>query len=196
MRANRAKNAICDTIYEKAKAYLNTRYNDIHVELSYDFTKKLLKHYPQADEDIVLPAILLHDVGWKMVPEDEQVGAFGPKVKNHEAQRSHEVEGVKIAGQILSELKYPEDKIHEILSIIDGHDTRLKALSLNDKIVKDADKLWRMTTTCVNIDCARFGIELFSQLHYLEDRLKDWFFTSAARKMASEALARTRSELI
>jgi len=196
MRANRAKNAICDTIYEKAKAYLNTRYNDIHVELSYDFTKKLLKHYPQADEDIVLPAILLHDVGWKMVPEDEQVGAFGPKVKNHEAQRSHEVEGVKIAGQILSELKYPEDKIHEILSIIDGHDTRLEALSLNDKIVKDADKLWRMTTTCVNIDCARFGIELFSQLHYLEDRLKDWFFTSAARKMASEALARTRSELI
>ena len=66
MRANRAKNAICDTIYEKAKVYLNTRYNDIHVELSYDFTKKLLKHYPQADEDIVLPAILLHDVGWKM----------------------------------------------------------------------------------------------------------------------------------
>jgi len=95
----------------------------------------------------------------------------------------------------LNELNYPEDKIHEILNIIDGHDTRAEALSFNDKIVKDADKLWRMTTTCVNIDCARFGVELISQLHYLEDRIKDWFFTSVARKMASEALARARSEL-
>ena len=179
---------IYDRIYEKAKPYLNTRYNDIHVELSYDFTKRLLKHYPRADEDIVLPAILLHDVGWKMVPEDEQVGAFGPKVKNHEAQRSHEIEGVRIAGQILNELNYPEDKIHEILNIIDGHDTRAEALSFNDKIVKDADKLWRMTTTGVNIDSARFGIERIDYIKYLEDRIKDWFFTSAARKMASEAL--------
>lgn len=186
---------IYDRIYEKAKPYLNTRDNDIHVELSYDFTKRLLRHYLEADEDIVLPAILLHDVGWKMVPENEQVGAFGPKVKNHEAQRSHEIEGVKIAGQILNELNYPEGKIHEILSIIDGHDTRLEALSLNDKIVKDADKLWRMTTTGVNIDSTRFGIERIEYIKYLEDRLKDWFFTSAARKMASEVLARTRSKL-
>jgi hypothetical protein len=27
---------------------------------------------------------------------DEQVGAFGPKVKNHDAQRYHEVEGVRL----------------------------------------------------------------------------------------------------
>ena len=186
---------IYDIIYEKAKPYLTTRCNDIHIELSYDFTKRLLNHYPQADEDIVLPAILLHDVGWKMVPESEQTGAFGPDVKNHEMQRFHEMEGVKIAGQILKELNYPEDKVHEILNIINGHDTRLEALSLNDKIVKDADKLWRLTTIGVNIDHARFGIERLSYVSYLEDRTKDWFFTSAAQQMASEAIAITRSQL-
>lgn len=185
---------IYDMIYEKAKPYLNTRCNDIHVELSYDFTKRLLEHYPQADEDIVLPAILLHDVGWKMVPEDEQAGAFGPEVRKNDIQRYHEVEGVKIAGQILNDLNYPEDKIHEILNIIDGHDTRLKALSLNDRIVKDADKLWRFTTKGVHIDSSRFGIDRVFYVNYLEDRIKDWFFTRAARKMASDALAITRSE--
>lgn len=186
---------IYDIIYEKAKPYLTTRCNDIHVELSYDFTKRLLKHYPQADEDIVLPAILLHDVGWKMVPENEQAGAFGPDVKNHEVQRFHEMEGVKIAGEILSELNYPKDKIHEILDIIDGHDTRPEAFSLNDKIVKDADKLWRFTPIGVDIDYARFGIERLSYVNYLEDRTKDWFFTPAAQEMASEALAITRSQI-
>lgn len=185
---------IYDVIYEKAKPYFDTRCNDIHVKLSYDFTKKLLEHYPQADEDIVLPAILLHDVGWKMVPEDEQAGAFGPVVKKNDVQRYHELEGVKIAGQILKELDYPEDKINEILHIIDGHDTRLKAFSLNDRIVKDADKLWRFTTTGVNIDSSRFGIERRSYINYLEDRIEDWFFTSAAQEMAKEALAIARSE--
>jgi hypothetical protein len=185
---------IYDTIYEMAKPYLNTRYNDVHIDLSYDFTKRLLQYYPQADEAIALPAILLHDVGWKMVPEEEQPGAFGPEVKNHEAQRFHEIEGVRIAGEILNELKYPEDKIHEILDIIDGHDTRMEALSLNDKLVKDADKLWRFTPIGVDIDHARFGIERIPYMIYLEDRIKDWFFTPAAEEMASEALAIARSE--
>ena len=194
-RGKTGMRTIYDIIYEKAKPYLTTRCNDIHIELSYDFTKRLLNHYPQADEDIALPAILLHDVGWKMVPENEQAGAFGPDVKNHEMQRFHEMESVKIAGKILNELNYPEDKVHEILNIIDGHDTRSEALSLNDKIVKDADKLWRLTTTGVNIDHARFGIERISYVNYLEDRIEDWFFTSAAQDMASEALAITRSEI-
>ena len=29
--------------------------------------------YPEADEEIVLPAVILHDVGWKMVPEEKQL---------------------------------------------------------------------------------------------------------------------------
>jgi len=185
---------IYDKIYEEANPYLDTRYNDIHIALSYDFVKRLLKSHPQADENIVLPAILLHDVGWKMVPEEEQSGAFGPEVKNHEVQRLHEIEGVRIAGDILNKLNYPKDETHEILDIIDGHDTRLEALSLNDKLVKDADKLWRFTTTGVDIDHVRFGIERIPYMIYLEDRIKDWFFTPAAEEMASEALAIARSE--
>ena len=68
-----------DRIHEKAKPYLDTRHNDVHVLLSYGFARSLLPYYPEADEEIVLPAILLHDVGWKMIPEDKATGLLRPK---------------------------------------------------------------------------------------------------------------------
>ncbi len=52
--------SVYDEVYRKAEPYLDTRRNDVHVSLSYDFARRLLAHYPNADEKIVLPAILLH----------------------------------------------------------------------------------------------------------------------------------------
>lgn len=179
---------IYDRIYKKAEPYLNTRQNDIHTRIAYDYAKRLLIHYPEADEEIVLPAILLHDVGWKMVPEKKQLSAFGPKGKDKETQRSHELEGVRIAREILTSLHYDERKTKEILDIIDGHDTRLKPLSLNDKLVKDADKLWRFTPTGVNIDHTRFDIPRETYLNWIAPMIDKWLFTPEAKNMARKAL--------
>ncbi len=175
-----------------AEAYLDTRQNDIHVALSFDFARRLLAHYPAAEEWIVLPAIVLHDVGWKMVPEEKQLNAFGPKARDRRTQRLHETEGVKIAEKILNDLNYDHESIPEILSIIDGHDTRKEALSLNDQLVKDSDKLWRFTLTGVDIDHARFGIPRASYVNWLDTMIDDWLFTPEARKMAQDALAVAR----
>ncbi len=180
---------IYDKIYQKAEPYWDTRQNDIHVPLVYDFAQRLLTHYPKADEDIVLPAILLHDIGWKMVPEARQLKAFGPHATDEDARRLHETEGVRLAGEILTALNYDIDKIQEILSIIDGHDTRHEALSLNDKLVKDADKLWRFTPTGINIDHHRFGIELEKYLGWISTMIDGWMFTPEAKTMAQAALA-------
>jgi len=179
-------------IYRKAEPYLDTRQNDVHVSLSYDFARRLLAHYPNADEAIVLPAIILHDVGWKMVPEEKQLKAFGPKAKDKKTKRIHEKEGVRIAEEILARLNYDEDKKRVILSIIDGHDTRLEALSLNDQLVKDADKLWRFTPAGVDIDHTRFGIARDRYIKWLETVMVDWFFTPEAREMAHAALAEAK----
>ncbi len=46
----------------------------------------------------------------------------------------HETEGVGIAQKILTHLNYDPKKIPDILSIIDGHDTRPEALSLNARL--------------------------------------------------------------
>jgi hypothetical protein len=179
---------IYDIIHEKAKPYLDTRQNDIHVSLSYGFARRLLSCYPEADEEIVLPAILLHDVGWKAVPEEKQINAFGPKAKDKESQRIHEVEGMRIAGEILQSLGYDEEKIKQIQAIIEGHDSRRKPLSLNDALVKDADKLWRLTPTGVDIDHSRFGIDREPYVDWLGTVIDGWFFTPEAKIMARESL--------
>ena len=192
MEIKTQSDSVYDEIYRKAEPYLDTRRNDAHVSLSYDFARRLLAHYPNADEGIVLPAIVLHDVGWKMVPEEKQLSAFGPKVKDKKTQRIHETEGVKIAEEILTRLNYDQEKILEILSIIDGHDTRLAALSLNDQLVKDADKLWRFTPAGVDIDHTRFGIGRDNWRVWLDTVIDDWLFTPDAREMALAALAEAK----
>ena len=64
-------------IWELAQPYLDTRKNDTHTAIATAFAFRLLE-MEGGDEDIVIPAILLHDVGWKKVPEDVQLKAFGP----------------------------------------------------------------------------------------------------------------------
>ena len=183
---------IYDEIYRRAAVYWDTRHNEVHLPLAYDFAKKLLAYYPQADEAVVLPAILLHDIGWKMVPEERQLNAFGPKATDQAANRLHEVEGVRLAGEILAALNYDPAKTQEILSIIEGHDSRLEALSSNDKLVKDADKLWRFTPTGIEIDHRRFGIERAAYLDYMAAKIEGWFFTPEAKAIARAELARAR----
>jgi hypothetical protein len=187
---------VYDRIYLKAKPYLDTRQNDIHIQISYDFAKRLLTYYPEADKEIVLPAILLHDVGWKMVPEEKQLNAFGPTVKDKKTQRFHEIEGARIANKILKSLNYNEKLKREIVTIIDGHDTRLKGLSLNDKLVKDADKLCRFTPTGVNIDHTRFKFPRKSYIDWITQMIEDWFFTPEAKDMAHIAILEAKSETV
>lgn len=185
--------AIHEKIYERAKPYLKTRQNEVHVAIAYTFACRLLSFYPDADEDIVVPAILLHDVGWKAVPEEKQLDAFGPGMKDEKTRRLHEIQGVRIAKKILNSLNYNEEKTQEILSIIEGHDSRLESLSLNDSLVKDADKLWRYTPTGVNIDHVRFGIDRESYLDWIGATIDKWLFTPSARAMAHEALDEARA---
>jgi hypothetical protein len=179
-------------IFERAEPYLDTRENDIHTRIAYELARRLLAFYPDADEDIVLPAIILHDVGWKMVPEDKQVGAFGPYMKDEETRRLHEVEGARIAKEILESLNFDPVKIREIQSIIDGHDSRREAISLNDKLVKDADKLWRFSPVGFDINIKMFSIDQDKLWDRLVLFIDEWFFIPESRDLAREALSKTK----
>jgi hypothetical protein len=181
-------------IFERAAPYLDTRKNDIHTQIAYELARRLLAFYPDADEDIVLPSIILHDVGWKMVPEDKQLEAFGPNMKDTESRRVHEVEGVRIAKEILVSLNFDSEKIQEILNIIDGHDSRKEAISLNDKLVKDADKLWRFSPVGMDTNIKMFRMDN----NKLSDRLllmiDEWFFMPESKEMAREALNKAKKD--
>lgn len=182
-------------IYERAGRYLDTRHNDMHVRISYFFARRLLEELREADEAVVLPAVVLHDTGWKTIPEGRHLTAFGPRMTDPDLRRVHEVEGARIAGEILAAVGYDAARSAEIVAIIDGHDSRETALSLNDKVVKDADKLWRFSAAAIEIDHRRFGYELRAYVGWLGERIETWFFTPEARRMAREALDRSRAAL-
>ena len=181
-------------IWELAAPYLDTRKNDIHTEVSTGFAQRLLAE-EGGDEDIVIPAIILHDVGWKKVPEDIQLKAFGPKTSMPEWNRVHEVEGAGIAGEILRKVNYPEDKSLEIQEIIQGHDSRKAAISRNDSIVKDADKLWRYTETAIRGIQMGFGLTFKACIERLRKNLEPWFLTKSGKRMAAEELEKRLKEL-
>jgi len=187
-------NDIYERIWDLARPYLDTRKNDVHTEMSADLARQLLAQ-EGGDEDIVMPAIILHDTGWKKVPEDIQSKAFGPKATLPEWNRVHEVEGARIAGDILRKVDYPEEKILEIQEIIKGHDSRKEALSLNDSIVKDADKLWRYSEIAFQVNGDRFGLSLEEGIERLRRNLEPWFLTKSGKRMAKEAIERRAEEL-
>ena len=178
---------IFEEIWQLALPYLNTRENDVHTKYAMDFGFKLLQK-EGGEEDIVIPAILLHDVGWKKVPEDLQLKAFGPKATMPELNRVHEIEGVKIAREILRKIQYDEEKTEEILEIIGGHDSRKEPSSLNDKLVKDADKLWRYSKKAFRINRERFEHTFEQYMERLRSNLDNWFLTDSAKGIAKEEM--------
>ncbi len=180
-------------IYQLVQPYLNTRYNDVHTEMSMQLAYQLLKA-EGGRESIVIPAIILHDVGWQKVPAALHLKAFGPKSTSPEINRTHEQEGVKIARKILVKVNYDKEKIAEILKIIDGHDSRKESISLNDSLVKDADKLWRFTQTGFDIDNKRFEETVAEGLNRLRKYLPRWFFTHTANQIAQEELQQRERE--
>jgi len=181
-------------IFERARPHLQTRFNEVHTVVSYAFARRLLET-EEGDPKVALPAILLHDVGWSHVPEDQQLTAFGPNPTAPDLTRVHEREGAAMAAEILKELGCPEPLAAEVAEIVAGHDTRLEALGASDAVVKDADKLFRLSKEGFPIDCGRFGLDPAQHLGWLEERVDRWFFTETGRRLARQEIADRRRAL-
>lgn len=65
-------------LWQDAKTFLDVRSNDVHTLISYRIARALLAEHNGVDAAIVLPAILLHDVGWKKIDPALHSDAVGP----------------------------------------------------------------------------------------------------------------------
>lgn len=169
------------------------RENQKHTEIAYNFALKLLECLGGRPE-IVLPAIILHDVGWSAIPPEQHLLAFGPGF-DEELRRVHEVEGAKIAGELLQRVPLNKEDCQEICRIIENHDSGENPLSLEEKLVKDADKLFRFSPEGFAIDAKRFGIDTrkyWEKLHHFRDQ---WFFTDYGWELAGAELKKVESRL-
>lgn len=175
-------------IWVAARPWLDVRSNDEHTLISWQLARALLAMIPEADEAVVLPAILLHDTGWKRMPPEKLVRAVGPKPEFPELQREHEIAGVEIGREILARLDLGLAD-SEILAIVDGHDTVRHARSPADAVVKDADKLWRFTAHGVSTISDWFSAPAPETLDMLENFVLPSLLTPQGQAMGRGLLA-------
>jgi hypothetical protein len=178
-----------EAIWALAAPYLTVRDNDAHSLYSFGLAAALLSQLPEANEAIVLPAILLHDTGWSTVDERDALEAIAPGGGRPDLVLKHEKEGARIAREILETVGLPPADIDQITDIIDGHDSRLTSLSLEDSIVKDADKLWRVSPHGRAVVCDWFGIDDDEALRLCAYRAYNELFTEQARAMSRALVA-------
>ncbi len=190
--------AFTDRLLEEADAYLEVRGDRLHTRVAHRRALDLLDA-EGGDRTIVEPAIILHDVGWSAVNPGDIAAAFGVRAEGKaEAQalnRVHEVQGAVIARRILEALGADPKHVQWIVRIIERHDSSMEAGSLEERLVKDADKLWRYSKPGFWTEVERQAVDPRFFLDRLARRRKAWFLTGSAYRMAGGALARRAGEL-
>ena len=177
-------------LYELAAPYLANRGDLPHAQVSHRYALRLLEA-EGGEPGIVEPAVILHDVGWSRLDPEQIKKAFGVRAGGEEAERLnriHEREGAVIARQVLLTLDYPPAWIERIVLMIERHDSGNQAYSLEEKIIKDADKLWRFSPEGFWREIDRQGLEPDELYRFLSVRYRRWFFTPTAVKLAAEEL--------
>ncbi len=179
---------LCMPLLAIAEEYCRDELDHRHLHTATDMARLLMQR-ETADPRIVLPAIIFHDAGWHLYDHDAELQVRGPRASAAHLVRGHEQESARLVQEHLPALGYTPAEVREIAQIVDGHDSRLHALSQNDKVVKDADKLARYTADGIATFTEKFGMPEHEFLQFLERGLGHWFFTDAARVHAQLYLA-------
>lgn len=182
-----------EALWHEARPFLDVRNNDEHTLVAYGVARALLAALPEAEADVVLPAILLHDVGWKRIPPELLLAAIGRNPTRRDLVFEHERHSVVIARDIL--VRHGVDRVDEILAIIDGHDTTTEARSLNDAVMKDADKGWRTTPHGMRIIRGWYDWSLADYIDMVTVVSNPRLLTAPGKAMAEGFTASLRAEL-
>lgn len=185
-----------DPVWKSVVPESRTRSNDIHLPISLAYAERLCDAYPLANSLLVRVSILLHDTGWGRVDEDRIISeGFGKDWRKAAVRFEHERQGCLIAREVLPPLGYEEDFVEAVTTIIDGHDTRKEAKSLEDALVRDADRLWRFDHAGIALASGWFGMDPATYCDRLAAEIVPELLTEAAIAMATADLERSNQLL-
>ncbi|WP_160668551.1 HD domain-containing protein [Pseudarthrobacter sp. ATCC 49987] len=173
-----------------------TRGNDIHLPISLAFAERLCRAYPDADAELVRVATLLHDTGWAHVDETRIISeGFAGDWRKAAIRYEHEKQGCDVARRVLPPLGYSPEFIERVCDIIDGHDTRPVAQSLEDALMRDADRLWRFDQAGIALASTWFKMDPATYTDRLASEIVPELITQAAHDMATADLNRSTALL-
>jgi HD superfamily phosphodiesterase len=185
-----------DGLWRAVELEMQTRGNNIHIPISFAFAERLCDSHPEADALVVRVAILLHDTGWARVDESKIISeGFGANWRQAQIRFEHEIKGCEIAREVLPGLGFDDEFIEKVTRIIDGHDTRAESYSIEDSLVRDADRLWRFTPAGIALASSWFGQTPTVYCKRLRADIIPELITAAALEMATVELQRAEAML-
>lgn len=134
-------------VWDLALPYQDKRDDKGHAQIVTWYAIKLTE-MECVDSYVTIPAAILHDIGWSQLTRKERFLIFDitrTREQDQEIRIKHQNEGVKLGREILIQVKYPQQHIDHILEIVSQHDTRNGFYSQEDGVMRDADKLWRVS---------------------------------------------------
>lgn len=180
-----------------AEPYLKDRGDLIHTQVANEYAVLLLEK-EGGQKKIVEPAVILHDVGWSRLKPEEIKVAYGVRAAGENAaklNRIHEVEGAKIARGVLEKIGYDPSLIEKIVQIVERHDSGTNPQTIEEKLVKDADKLWRFSKIGYYYEMERQKLTHEVRYNFLIRNMGNWFFTKTARDLAKMGLRERAKEM-
>ncbi len=170
-----------DGLWRAVVPETRTRGNDIHLPISLAYAERLCRAYPDADAELVRVAILLHDTGWAHVDESRIISeGFTGDWRKAAIRYEHEKQGCDVARRVLPGLGYAAEFVERVCAIIDGHDTRPVAQSLEDALMRDADRLWRFDQAGIALASSWFGMDPATYTDRLATEIVPELITQAA----------------
>ena len=185
-----------DALWKTVVHETRTRGNDIHLPISLAYAERLCRAYPEADAELVRVATLLHDTGWAHVDESRIISeGFTGDWRKATIRYEHEQQGCNVARRVLPGLGYSPDFVERVCEIIDGHDTRQVARSLEDALMRDADRLWRFDRAGIALASSWFAMDPATYTDRLATEIVPELITQAAVDMATADLNRSNALL-
>ena len=150
---------------------------------------KLLLRREQGDKDILIPAAILHDVGWSTVPVYLQKAKDEKRVK--EAMHRHLEDSVPIIKDILAALNFDTMKTSKIVGIVLSHKFR-NPRKLDKRLLIDADTLSDVFKEPFYADAEQYNV---GPVDFYQIRMKNSFYTQAARDIFRRELKKRAREI-
>ncbi len=185
------KEKIMPKLKEICKEYLtDARPGDWeHTLRTVKWLKYLIKQ-EGGDEDILIPAAYLHDIGWYLALPKE---LKNKKIDIEELRKYfplHMEKGAELSKKILNELKYPKEKTERISHLISIHDMPEKIKEKDEILLMEADRLDRFGKEGLERIRGIFSSEKMvrSMMKSYEEQAENWFRTKTGKESYEKLL--------
>ena len=149
---------------------------------------ELILQDEEGNEDILIPAAILHDIGWSKVPADLQKSKDDTDRKK--ALELHLEYASPIIEEVLTKVNYDQDQIQRVIEIVKAHKFQDPS-EFEKQLLIDADAVADVFKEQFDSDVKSYET---TPAKLYEFRKQNKFYTATARKIFNRELEERRRE--